>query len=193
MDCGVAGYDNADGLPPFFPTRLRFEDYIYRLWIQQPGVIAAHVPAAQHHARSLYLRNPPASEILNEEVANLLKRKIKSSISELRPLGVVFEYDGNLDSEDVEMILDRVHGVMDRVLRAAKLSASVHRRDELLRFAATLDASFFGFDFDCFARNLDLTLRQTVRRIKGSLELWPRLLEICHGLHHGLPKTRLKS
>jgi hypothetical protein len=28
MDCGVAGYDNTFGLPPFFPTRLRFEDYI---------------------------------------------------------------------------------------------------------------------------------------------------------------------
>src|SRR5215813_1131620 len=27
MDCGVAGYDNTFGLPPFFPTRLRFEDY----------------------------------------------------------------------------------------------------------------------------------------------------------------------
>jgi hypothetical protein len=33
MDCGVAGYDNTFGLPPFFPTRLRFEDYIYRLWV----------------------------------------------------------------------------------------------------------------------------------------------------------------
>ena len=38
MDCGVAGYDNTFGLPPFFPTRLRFEDYIYRLWIQQEGL-----------------------------------------------------------------------------------------------------------------------------------------------------------
>jgi hypothetical protein len=39
MDCGVAGYDNTFGLPPFFPTRLRFEDYIYRLWIQQEGTL----------------------------------------------------------------------------------------------------------------------------------------------------------
>ena len=51
MDCGVAGYDNTFGLPPFFPTRLRFEDYIYRLWIQQDGVAAAHVDAAQNHTR----------------------------------------------------------------------------------------------------------------------------------------------
>ena len=51
MDCGVAGYDNTFGLPPFFPTRLRFEDYIYRLWIQQDGVAAAHVDAAQNHTK----------------------------------------------------------------------------------------------------------------------------------------------
>src|ERR1700721_4646863 len=83
MDCGVAGYDNTLGLPPFFPTRLRFEDYIYRLWIQQEGVAAAHVDAAQNHGKSNYMRNPPAAEIFNEEVANLLKRKIKSTLSRL--------------------------------------------------------------------------------------------------------------
>ncbi len=64
MDCGVAAYDNTAGLPPFFPTRLRFEDYIYRLWIQRPGIAAAHVAAAQNHVKSPYMRNPPASEVL---------------------------------------------------------------------------------------------------------------------------------
>ncbi len=54
MDCGVAGYDNRLGLPPFFPTRLRFEDYIYRLWIQQEGIVAAHVDAVQNHVRNNY-------------------------------------------------------------------------------------------------------------------------------------------
>jgi hypothetical protein len=54
-------------MPPFFPTRLRFEDYIYRLWVQQNGVLAAHVDAAQHHTRSGYMRNPPAAEIFNED------------------------------------------------------------------------------------------------------------------------------
>ena len=49
MDCGVAGYDNRLGLPPFFPTRLRFEDFIFRLWIQKPGIVAAHVDAVQTH------------------------------------------------------------------------------------------------------------------------------------------------
>ena len=64
MDCGVAGYDNTFGLPPFFPTRLRFEDYIYRLWVQQDGIVAAHVDAAQNHIKSNYMRNPPAGRDL---------------------------------------------------------------------------------------------------------------------------------
>src|SRR3984893_13370962 len=86
MDCGVAAYDNSFGLPPFFPTRLRFEDYIYRLWVQQGGVAAAHVDSAQHHTRSNYMRNPAAAEIFNEELTNLLKRRIYASVSRLDEL-----------------------------------------------------------------------------------------------------------
>src|SRR6202790_4842784 len=67
MDCGVAAYDNTFGLPPFFPPRRRFEDCIYRLWVQQERVAAAHVGAAQNHTKSSYMRNPPAAGIVNEE------------------------------------------------------------------------------------------------------------------------------
>src|SRR5258705_6252129 len=77
MDCGVAGYDNTFGLPPFFPTRLRFEDYIYRLWVRQDGMAAAHVDAAQNHTKSYYMPDPAAAELFNEEVCNLLKRQIR--------------------------------------------------------------------------------------------------------------------
>ena len=96
MDCGVAGYDNTFGLPPFFPTRLRFEDYIYRLWVQQDGVAAAHVDAAQNHTKSNYMRNPPAAEIFNEEVSNLLKRKIKATVTRLDELSIAFDYEGEV-------------------------------------------------------------------------------------------------
>ena len=81
MDCGVVGYDNTFGLRPLFPTRLRFEDYIYRLWVRQDEVAAAHVDAAQNHTKSNYMRNPVAADIFNEEVSNLLKRKIKDTLT----------------------------------------------------------------------------------------------------------------
>ncbi len=108
MDCGVAGYDNTFGLPPFFPTRLRFEDYIYRLWVQQDGIVAAHVDAAQHHTRSSYMRNPPAAEIFNEEVSNLIKRKIKASVTRLDELGVAFDYNGEVTAADAQEVLDKI-------------------------------------------------------------------------------------
>src|SRR4051812_20769209 len=108
MDCGVAGYDNTFGLPPFFPTRLRFEDYAYRLWVQQDGIAAAHVDAAQNHTKSNYMRNPPAAEIFNEEVANLLKRKIRSTVSRLDSLTIAFEYDGEVSAQDADEILGKI-------------------------------------------------------------------------------------
>ena len=119
MDCGVAGYDNTFGLPPFFPTRLRFEDYIYRLWVQQEGVASAHVPAAQHHTKSNYMRNPPAAEIFNEELANLLKRKIKSTVTRLDELTIAFDYEGEVSAGDAEEILSRIAELHRRTKEAA--------------------------------------------------------------------------
>jgi hypothetical protein len=58
--------------------------------------VAAHVDAAQNHMKSNYMRNPPAAEIFNEEVANFLKRKIKSSVSRLDDLTMAFDYDGEV-------------------------------------------------------------------------------------------------
>ena len=120
MDCGVAGYDNTFGLPPFFPTRLRFEDYIYRLWIQQDGIAAAHVDAAQNHTKSNYMRNPPAAEIFNEEVSNLLKRKIKATVTRLDELSIAFDYEGEVTAEDAEEILDKIAALYGRALEAAE-------------------------------------------------------------------------
>ncbi len=70
-----------------FQSGCALRTYIYRIWIQQEGIVAAHVDAAQHHTKSNYMRNPPASEILNEEIANLLKRRIKDSVTHIDELG----------------------------------------------------------------------------------------------------------
>jgi hypothetical protein len=193
MDCGVAAYDNLSGLPPFFPTRLRFEDYIYRLWIQQPGVLAAHVAAAQNHGRSPYLRNPPASEILNEEVANLLKRKIRTTVTELSELGLSFDYEGEVEDDEAAAILERMQRLFSRVRFAAERATDSRRSDELLGFASALEAAFCGFELDFFQYTLGRVLGDTVRRIKGSLALWPTLLEICdQSARHGeLPQRRI--
>ena len=194
MDCGVAGYDNTMGLPPFFPTRLRFEDYIYRLWVQQDGVAAAHVDAAQNHGKSNYMRNPPAAEIFNEEVSNLLKRKIKSTLSRLDDLTIAFDYEGEVTAADAEEILDKISLMHARALQAAE-GAESKRADALRVFAANLEKSFYGFEPDFFQQNLLRVVDDVIGVIKGSIELWPTLVEVCYFQKNrkGLPQTRVRN
>jgi len=195
MDCGVAGYDNTFGLPPFFPTRLRFEDYIYRLWIQQKGMVSAHVDAAQHHTKSNYMRNPPASEVLNEEIANLLKKKINASITCRDELGIAFEYSGEVAAEDAELILGKITTLHQRALMAAETAESSERADSLRMFAANLAKAFYGFEPDFFQHNLVRIVDDAIGVIKSTLELWPTLVEVCYfqKLRHGLPMKRISG
>jgi hypothetical protein len=195
MDCGVAGYDNTFGLPPFFPTRLRFEDYIYRLWIQQEELAAAHVDAAQNHTKSNYMRNPPAAEIFNEEVSNLLKRKIKASLARLDELSIAFDYEGEVTAEDAREVLDKIGQLHGRALKVAADSASPERVEALRLFAANLHKAFYGFEPDFFQQNLLRIVDDVVSVIKGSIELWPTLVEICYFQkgRKGLPRIRVSN
>jgi len=179
MDCGVAAYDNTFGLPPFFPTRLRFEDYIYRLWMQQDGIVAAHVDAAQHHLKSNYMRNPPAAEIFNEEVCNLLKRKIRATVSHLDSLTIGFDYEGEVTAQDAGEILHRVVMLHQRALRAARVASTPDRGQALTLFAASLEKAYYGFEPDFFQQNLLRIVDDVVGVIKASIQLWPNLVEIA--------------
>lgn len=193
MDCGVAGYDNTFGLPPFFPTRLRFEDYIYRIWIQQEGIVSAHVDAAQHHTKSNYMRNPPASEVLNEEIANLLKRKIRESVTSIDELSVSFDYRGELTAQDAEDILCKITTLHGRAIAATETAPTAERAESLRLFAANLQKAFYGFEPDFFQHNLVRIVDDAVASIRSSLELWPTLVEICYfqKIRQGLPMLQL--
>jgi hypothetical protein len=195
MDCGVAAYDNTLGLPPFFPTRLRFEDYIYRLWIQQDGLVSAHVDAAQHHTRSIYMRNPPAAEIFNEEVSSLIRKKIRNSITRLTDLTVEFGYDGSVTAADAEEILEKIVGLHRRAVDALVTAPSVERSEALKMFAANLHKAFYGFEPDFFQQNLVRIVDDVIASIKGSIELWPTLVGISYfeKARRGLPQRRISN
>jgi hypothetical protein len=194
MDCAVGAYDNEFGLPPFFPTRLRFEDYIYRLWIQQDGLASAHVDAAQRHIKNNYMRNPLPAEVFNEEVANLLKRKIKDSVSNRDELSITFDYDGEVTTDDSECILERISGLHRRIV-AAQTEAGPERRQALQSFGISLERCFYGFEPDFFRQNLNRITDDVISEFKGSLELWPALVEICYLRSHrvGLPRQRVHN
>lgn len=180
IDCGVAGYDNRLGLPPFFPTRLRFEDYIYRLWIQQDGVASAHTDAVQTHIKNNYMRNPLAMDVFNEEICTLLKKKIKASLQSIDDLSIRFGYQGEVSLKDSEEILNKITMVHDQVLKAASTTKSQDRQRTLLLFAENLKRSFYGFEPDFFQQNVSRIVDDVISQIQASLELWPTLIEICY-------------
>lgn len=195
IDCGVAGYDNRLGLPPFFPTRLRFEDYIYRLWIQQASLASAHVDAAQNHTKNNYMRNPLATEVFNEELCSLLKRKIKDSVYQRDDLFIKFHYQGEVTLQDSEEILTRIAAVHGEVVAASQAAVREERRQSLQLFADSLSKAFYGFEPDFFQQNVSRIVDDVVSQIQSSLEIWPTLVEVCYYYKDkkALPQTRVKN
>jgi hypothetical protein len=195
IDCGVAAYDNTLGLPPFFPTRLRFEDYIYRLWIRQPGIASAHVDAAQTHIKSNYMRSPLAADVFNEEVCNLLKTRIRSSVTRVDELGIAFDYEGNVDIAESDAILERIVTLYERVMRVSATSTKPQRGAALHGFAVALRRAFYDFEPDFFQQNLARIVDDVVSSFKGSLGLWPSLVEIAYFQKQraGLPLLRVRN
>jgi hypothetical protein len=165
------------------------------LWVQQDGVVAAHVDAAQNHTKSNYMRNPPAAEIFNEELANLLKRKIKATVTRLDELGIAFDYEGEVTAQDAQEVLDRIAALYRRALEAAEAAAAPGRAEALRLFAANLEKAFYGFEPDFFQQNLLRIVDDVISVIKGSVELWPTLVEICyfHKSRRGLPQVRVHN
>jgi hypothetical protein len=165
------------------------------LWIRQEGVAAAHVDAAQNHTKSNYMRNPVAAEIFNEEVCNLLKRKIKDSLSRTDDLTIAFDYAGEVTAEDAKQSLDKVLAMYNRTLAAAEKASKPHRANALRLFAANLQKAFYSFEPDFFQQNLLRIVDDVVSVIKGSIELWPTLVEICYFQkdRKGLPQIRVNN
>jgi hypothetical protein len=195
IDCGVAGYDNRLGLPPFFPTRLRFEDYIYRLWIQQNGFASAHTDAVQTHVKNNYMRNPLAMDVFNEEICTLLKKKIKASLESMDDLSIQFGYQGEVSLQDSEEILEKIITVHQRILKAASSTKSEERKNALILFADNLARAFYGFEPDFFQQNVSRIVDDVVSQIHASLEIWPMLIEICyfHKDKREFPQIRIEN
>jgi hypothetical protein len=141
------------------------------------------------------MRNPPVSEILNEEVANLLKRKIKASLNRTDELSISFDYEGEVTAQDAQEILEKMVRLHARTLATAAATRNAERAEALQLLAANLHKAFYGFEPDFFQHNLVRSMDDVVSVIKGSLELWPALIEICYFQkgRKGLPQMRVDN
>jgi hypothetical protein len=71
----------------------------------------------------------------------------------------------------------------------------VQRANGLRLLAANLHKAFYGFEPDFFQQNLLRIVDDVVSVIKGSLELWPSLVETCYFQkgRRGLPQIRVEN
>lgn len=62
-------------------------------------------------------------------------------------------------------------------------------------FAANFEKAFYGFEPDFFQQNMVRIVDDVVSVIKGSIELWSTLVEICYFQKHhkGLPQIRVQN
>ncbi|MFH1400487.1 MAG: hypothetical protein ABIH41_03130 [Nanoarchaeota archaeon] len=194
MDCGVAGYDNRHGLPPFFPTRLRFEDYVYRLWMQRHDLASAHVNAVQRHLKNSYMREPLASDILNEEITTMLKHRIKDSVTRIGDFTIDFAYDGEVTRADTDAMLERASDLHTRVMEAS-VRATGERQTALLQFADNVQRYFYGFEHDFFLENVSRLVDDEIHTIKSTMSIWEDILQICYHRKDikPLPMRRVKN
>ena len=115
-------------------------------------------------------------------------------MTHLNDLSISFDYDGSVTAEDAEQILDKIRRIHARAERAAP-EASAERAGALRNFAANLWKSFYGFEPDFFQQNLLRIVDDVLTVIKGSIELWPTLVEIAffEKARHGLPQLRVAN
>lgn len=126
------------------------------------------------------MRNPLVSEIFNEEISNLLKRKIKDSVYHRDDLGIKFDYYGEVTLQDSEEILQKISDIHTRVLKAASATGSEERKRSLYSFAESLSRVFYGLEPDFFQQNVSRIVDDVISQFHASLEIWPTLVEICY-------------
>jgi hypothetical protein len=82
-----------------------------------------------------------------------------------------------------------------RAVEATVRATRPERRDGLRLFAANLQKAFYGFEPDFFHQNLLRVVDDVVATIKGSIELWPTLVEIAYLQkdRRGLPQTKVNN
>ena len=128
-------------------------------------------------------------------MANLLKRKIRPSVSRLDELSIAFDYEGEVTAQDAEEILAKIVGLHTPRPPGRRKAPGPERAQALRLFAANLHKAFYGFEPDFFQQNLLRIVDDVVSVIKGSIELWPTLIEICYFQkgRRGLPQIRVNN
>jgi hypothetical protein len=96
---------------------------------------------------------------------------------------------------DAREVLETIVSLYNRAQAAVPRAVSQERAEALRLFAANLHKAFCGFEPAFFQQNLVRIVDDVISVIKGSIELWPTLVEISYfeKRRRGLPQLRLAN
>lgn len=202
LDCGISGYDNREGLPPFFPTKLRFEDYVFRLWLQQDGLASAHVNAIQTHKKNPYNRATLPYDLWNEDIANWLKDKFRENLREIGRLNLLFDGKFSICEDDAKKMLERGKYYLEKAIKRANECLADQGMSDKKKvmtcryytgFVDDIVRTYKSFDEESFIGNVRSTIKNEVKTTKDTMKIWPSLVEIASEIKNSgkLPVRRL--
>jgi len=96
---------------------------------------------------------------------------------------------------DIDALDLKIQALHSRARDAAEAATTPGRAEAMRLFAANLHKAFYGFEPDFFQHNLLRMVDDAVSVIKGSIELWPTLVEVCYFQKGrvGLPRIRVNN
>ena len=110
-------------------------------------------------------------------------------------LSIMFDYEGEVSLAGQRRNIDAHQRPVPQSGGWPKGGQLAGAQEVLRGFAANLERAFYGFEPDFFQQNLIRIIDDVISQFKGSLEIWPTLVEICylHKNRAGLPMRAVKN
>lgn len=163
-----------DGLPPFIPGDLRYEDFIVRVWIARNADVASSITdIANSHYKNPFRRLSIAGEYFNEVVANFTKNIILAGVNGSRELYIHEDFD--IKPADVEPVIEEVKGYYREAWRKAQ--SDDNKAAVYTKFCFDLKDEFEQFSTEKVRSYIERRAREEVKLINRTFHLWPSLME----------------
>ncbi len=165
----VLGLDNSEGFICFLPTKLRFEDYIFRHYCKKPDIHVGYCPAVQTHERAMANRNSIVRDYVIEGVATIIKKAIINGVSGISELEVKL-------SKSPSYNIGELYGLWQSLIDFSKKVDLSNRHGEafydmIKEEAVSMENA--GEFVAKYAKKID----EEYTKMRHTIKLWPLLVE----------------
>jgi hypothetical protein len=174
----VLAYDNSTGGMYFLPTKLRCEDYIWRLAIRYDGSHACALAAtSQTHYRASTGRDSLASEWFNEQVAWSVATNMFKSVDNLTSRSVRFDLSSIDVGDEAAEIGARLNDLCGRFQQLTRATAADQKTGA--DFSRIQDACGAAASGGELCARLHDRVRDEMKLYNRIAEIWPRIMEFA--------------